>query len=469
MSDIFFGTDGWRGIIAKEFTYENLTIVTKAIALYIKTNCCNKPVLIGYDTRFDADEFALEVSNILNKMGFDTLISDKPVATPVMAFSAQRYESAGAIMITASHNKYNYCGVKYIPSYGGTATTDITDEIMNNVKLLKNGFIKINESEKKGKKEFFSPKEEYFENIKTFVNLDKLEKLNLKIAYDPLFGVGQDYFEPLLHDISNCKIESIHNVHDPIFGKVEPNTDEKYLKELKKFVLNNNFDLGLANDGDSARFGVIDEKGIFYTPNQIISMLLRHLVKNKGLSGSVIRTIATTNLLDALSEIYKTRIIETPVGFKYIAEEMRRTKTIIAGEESGGLTINGYIPEKDGILANLLVLEMLSYENKTLSEIWKDLTNEVGYEIFTKRLDLNLTINVSEISNLKSQNFIHIADLKVINIKIQDGIKFILEDEHSWVLVRPSGTEPIIRVYIESDSPEKLLKIENFMKDLIPQ
>lgn len=471
MSKIVFGTDGWRGLIARDFTFDNVNLVAKALAYYVRdTYRPDRPVVIGYDTRFLAKEFALEVSNVINLMGYNTLVSDAPIPTPAIAFAALHYNSAGAIMLTASHNPPQYCGIKYIPDYAGPATPEITDEIVSNVQLLADGSLKFREAETKGKMEYFNPKEEYFKAVK-FLLSDKLKNSELKVAYDPLYATGLGYTDTLLSQVSKCKVATIHNHQDPTFGGGMPDPSDKYLGDLKKFVVENGFDLGLANDGDSDRFGVIDEKGNYYSPNQVISLLLRHLVKNRDFKGSVVRTVATTHLLDKLAKHYNVNIIETPVGFKYVGAQMRNTEVIIGGEESGGLSILGHIPEKDGVLADILVVEMLAYENKSLSEIWKDLTTEVGYEPFGKRLDLHLT---DENKKLVMSTFRHntpqnIGDLKVTGVKTIDGVKILFEDTNSWILVRPSGTEPLIRVYIETDSSDKLEMLEKSVKAILPE
>lgn len=468
---IVFGTDGWRGLIARDFTFDNVNLVAKALAYYVKDNYRDKPVVIGYDTRFLAYEFAMEVSNVINAMGFNTLVSKNPIPTPVVAFAAKHYDTAGAVMITASHNPPEYCGIKYIPDYAGPATPDITDEIVSNVKFLQEGSLEFREVENKGKVEFFDPKEDYFKFIKTILDTEKLSNSELKVVYDPLYATGMGYLDEFLPQISKCEVRSIHNVKDPLFGGGMPEPAEKYLGELKKEVIDNKFDLGLSNDGDSDRFGVVDENGTYYNPNQVISLLLRHLVKNRGFKGSVVRTVATTHLLDKLSKHYGAKLIETPVGFKYVGAQMRETDVIIGGEESGGLSILGHIPEKDGILADLLIVEMMAYEGKSLSAIWNDLTEEIGYKPYNKRLDLHLSeiVKKKTMQMFKEQTPQEIAGLRVTGLKTIDGVKMTFEDTNSWVLARPSGTEPMVRIYIETDSAEKLAKFEEEIQAMLPQ
>ncbi|GIW21391.1 MAG: phosphoglucomutase [Candidatus Sericytochromatia bacterium] len=469
MSKITFGTDGWRGLIAKDFTFDNVNLVSKALAFYVKDNYRNKPVIIGYDTRFLADKFANEIAKVITDFGFNVLMSDSFIPTPVIAFAAKYYNSAGAIMVTASHNPPEYCGIKYIPDYAGPATNDITSEIIANINLLQDGSLEFKEAKEKGKIEFFNPKKEYFESLKKVLDMDKFSKLNLKVSYDPLYATGIGYFDEFLKLNSQCELFVINNHRDVLFGGGMPEPSEKYLNNLKDLVLKSKSNCGFSNDGDSDRFGVIDENGHYYNPNQVISLLLRHLVKNRKFKGAVVRTVATTHLLDKLANHFEINLIETPVGFKYVGERMRETEVIIGGEESGGLSILGHIPEKDGILANLLILEMLSYENKTLSQIWYDLVSEVGYKPYNKRLDIHLTEERKKIIMNKFKNSTpdKMSNLNVIGVKTIDGVKLLLEDNHSWVLIRSSGTEPLIRVYLESDSQEKLIKLQEYMETLL--
>ena len=472
MNKIVFGTDGWRGLIARDFTFENVNIVAKALAYYVRdTYDKNRPVMIGYDTRFLAKEFAIEVSDVINAMGYNTMMSKEPIPTPVIAFAALHYNSAGAVMITASHNPPQYCGIKYIPDYAGPATPEITDEIVSNFQLLQDGSLQFKEAAQKGTMEYFDPKEEYFKAIEFLLDKNKLKESKLKVAYDPLYATGLGYLDQILPRISSCEVKTIHDHKDPTFGGGMPDPSEKYLAELKTFVVENGFDLGLANDGDADRFGVLDEKGVFYSPNQVISLLLRHLVKNRGFQGSVVRTVATTHLLDKLAKHYNVGIVETPVGFKYVGAEMRKSQVIIGGEESGGLSILGHIPEKDGILANLLVVEMLAFEKKSLSEIWDDLTTEVGYKPYSKRLDLHLADDAKKqlINTFRHQTPGQIGELKVTGVKTIDGVKILFEDTNSWMLVRPSGTEPMVRVYLETDSEAKLVMLEAAVRDYLPK
>ena len=464
-NQIKFGTDGWRAIIAEEFTFSNVVLVTKAIAGYIKTKYDpSKPVIIGYDTRFLADKFAQRAAETLNDLGLNVKITNIDAPTPVVAYAAKHLNSAGALMLTASHNPPEYCGIKYIPDYAGPATTDITDIIVENVRKLQEGQTVVESSSKKGTTEIFDPKPDYMKWVKTLIDFDKIKQADLNVFYDPLYASGRGYVDGLLEE-AGCKVTTIKNWRDPLYGGAMPEPKEKYLTELKKLVIENSPAIGLSNDGDADRFGVLDEKGDFVTPNDVIAVLFRHLIKNKGRKGSVVKTVATSQLIDKIAEKYGIKVHETAVGFKWIGQIMRDEEVIIGGEESGGLSIWGHIPEKDGIVADLSILEVVAYENKPLSEIVEDVKNEIGIHYINHRIDLHVTEEIKE-KTLKVFTQTppkEVGGIKVKEMNTIDGFKFYFEDNNSWMLVRPSGTEPLFRIYFETDTQEKL---ERMIKDI---
>lgn len=467
---IKFGTDGWRAIIAQEFTFDNVIIVTKAVAAYIKTEYDpSKPVIIGYDTRFLADKFAQAAAKTLNDYGLNVKIVDRDAPTPTVAYAAKNLNTAGALMITASHNPPEWCGIKYIPDYAGPATPDITDIIVENVHRLQNGDETVLQpSETKGVTEYFNPKPAYFKWIKQFINFEKIRNSNIKIFYDPLYSSGRDYFDGILIE-EKCPVTVIHNWRDPLYGGGMPEPKEKFLGELKELIIQNFPAVGFSNDGDADRFGVLDEKGNYITPNEVIAILLKHLIKNKGKKGSVVKTVATSRIIDKIAQIYGIKVHETPVGFKYVGQIMRQEDVIVGGEESGGLSISGHIPEKDGILANLCILEAMAYEGKYLYEIVENLKSEIHGNFINYRLDLRLT----EAAKERAMDMFNnnppkiIGEIKVKNINNLDGVKFNLEDDNSWILIRPSGTEPLLRIYFETDSQDKLNKFIEDIKKII--
>ncbi len=454
MTNIKFGTDGWRAVVGEDFNRENVLIVTKAIAKYVFDNFgIYKKIIVGYDPRNMADKFSRECAEVLSNLGFNVLYSNKVIPTPVLAYNA-KIKDACAIMFTASHNPPEYLGIKFIPDYAGPATSDITDEIVANLGV---------DFEKKANgslKEFdFAPA--YFEHIKSLINFDKIRDLNKNIIFDGLYSATIGYFDKLLCD-EGIKFNSIHMMHDVNFGGGMPEPKPKYMSELIEMVKKTPNAVGFANDGDGDRFGVINENGEYVTPNEIIAILLLHLRKHKNMDGCIVKTVGASLLLDKIAEKCGVDLIETAVGFKHVGEAMRKFNPIIGGEESGGLSIRGHIPEKDGILANLLILEAMAYENKTLCQLQEDLNQMAGCKFYNDRVDLKLETR-EEIEKVidKFKSTDEFAGMKVSRKDFKDGVKLYLEDSTSWILVRPSGTEPLLRIYFESDS---LDKIEKFKK-----
>lgn len=463
---IKFGTDGWRAIISEEFTFDNVRKVAKSIALYLINNeKTGKPLIIGYDPRFLADQFAFEVAKVMQEAGIDVLLPNRDTPTPVIAWSIKYVNptgACGAVMLTASHNPPQYCGIKFIPEYAGPANETITKELEMN----SNKEITLPKPAKKGKIDHFNPREAYFEYFSKFIDFPVIKKAGLKVVYDSMFGSGRDYTDTVLEK-NGCKVISIHNYRDVLFGGQNPEPADELLGELKKKVVEEKAALGLANDGDSDRFGIVDEMGDFYSANQIVSMVFDYLVNERGFKGSAVRSIATTSMIDAIAKKHGIKVHETPVGFKYIAEVMMKEDVIIGGEESGGLSIKGHIPEKDGILACLLVVEMVSKKGKPLSQIWKELVAQVGpYEGRRGKLELTDAKKNEIMNGLKTNPPKTVGGIKVKEVKTVDGVKIILDDE-SWFVVRPSGTEPLVRIYAESKNSQSLDAIDKYLKSLV--
>lgn len=453
MTNIKFGTDGWRAVVGADFNKENVEIVTKAIAKYVFDNFgIYKKIIIGYDPRNMAREFSQQCANILADLGFNVLYSDKVIPTPVLAYNA-KIKDACAIMFTASHNPPEYLGIKFIPDYAGPATSDITDEIVSNLGVE---FTKKNNG---SVKEFdFAPA--YFKHIRSLIDFNKIRQLNKNIIFDGLYSATIGYFDKLLCD-EDIKFSSIHMMHDVNFGGGMPEPKPKFMTDLIEMVKNTRNAVGFANDGDGDRFGVINENGDYVTPNEIIAILMLHLKKHKNMDGCIIKTVGASLMLDKVAEKCGIEVIETAVGFKHVGEAMRKFNPIIGGEESGGLSIRGHIPEKDGILANLLILEAMAYENKTLVQLQNELSELAGCKFYNDRTDLKLEKR-EDIEKVieKFKTTDEFAGMKVIRKDFKDGVKLYLEDNASWVLARPSGTEPLLRIYFESDSIEKIEKFK---------
>lgn len=446
-----FGTDGWRAVISDEFTFDNVRKVAKAIALYlINHGPAGRPLIVGYDPRFLADKFAEEVVKVASAAGIDCLLTERDTPTPIVAWSVKNRKAAGALMLTASHNPPQYCGIKFIPEYAGPADETITAELQEN----SNKTITLPTAAAKGKIERFEPRDAYFAAIKQFVDVDLIRQAKIKVVYDSMHGSGRGYMDHLLQNIG-CQVEVIHGHRDVLFGGQNPEPADEELGALKEQVVATAAQIGLANDGDADRFGVVDEKGHFLGANQNIPLVLDYLVREKGYTGSAVRSIATTHLIDRVAALHKIKVHETPVGFKYIAQIMMKEPVIVGGEESGGLTIKGHIPEKDGLLANLIMVEMLAKYKKPLSAIWQDLIARTG-AVFGARRKLELSPQEKErfMEKLKQTPPAMVGGTKVQTVAKVDGVKLLLEDG-SWVLARPSGTEPIIRIYAEAGDPGK--------------
>lgn len=457
---IRFGTDGWRAIISEEFTFNNVGKVVRGIAKYLLDNYEKPSIVIGYDARFLADKFALYSAKILLSYGIDCFLTEEDTPTPAVAWSVKDKKTSGAIMFTASHNPAEYGGIKFIPDYAGPANEKITKEIEKNL-----GGSFENKAKKEGKIERFDPLKRYSKAILSFIDQEAIKEAKLKIVYDPLHGSGRRYVGRILQDLK-CDLIELHSNRDVLFGGLTPEPSEENLSELIEYVKQEKAQLGLANDGDADRFGVIDERGDFLSANQIFSLLFYYLVSQRKFKGAVVRSVATTHLIDKIAEKFGVKTRETPVGFKYIAEHMMKEKVIIGGEESGGISILGHIPEKDGILANMLVVEMISKMKKPLSKILEEL-----YGLVNKLYNIRINLALKEEKKIKfleelKNNPPTLADTKISEIKSLDGLKIVYNDG-SWFLVRPSGTEPVVRIYCESQSPVQIDNLVAQVKKMI--
>lgn len=451
---IKFGTDGWRAIVGQDFNRENVEIASRAVGKYVYDNFgIDKKILIGYDPRNMADVFSMQCAEILAGCGFDVLYSKDVIPTPVLAFNA-KHLNACAIMFTASHNPPEYLGLKFIPDYAGPATSDITDEIMYNLGVPFKGF-------GKGEIRQYNFKPDYFYHINKLIDYKKIKELKENIIFDGLYSASIGYFDKILES-NGIKFDTLHMHHDPQFGGGMPEPKPKYLKDLIEKVKSADAAVGFANDGDADRFGVINEDGEYVSPNEIIAILLMHLKKHKNYEGSLVKTVGASLLLNKTAEKLGVEVIETAVGFKHVGEAMRKFNPIIGGEESGGLSIKGHIPEKDGLLANSLILEAMAYENKSLKQLQKDLYEFVGCKFYNDRIDKRLE-NTDEIKPVleKYKNLKTLGSFKVKNTDTKDGVKLYFDDDESWILVRPSGTEPLLRIYFESGSPEKIEQLKS--------
>lgn len=435
---IKFGTDGWRAILDEEFNKVNVTRAALAMGKYVAdTFGYDKPIIIGYDPRRMADEYAELTANLLYQKGFKIKLSERVVPTPVLAYNA-KHLNACAIMFTASHNPPEYLGMKFIPDYAGPATSEITDKIVENLDK-EYGFGQDGSLEKVD----FMPV--YHEHLKSLIDFDKISGDN--VIFDGLYSASIGYFDKLV-DIK----KTLHMEHDVNFGGGMPDPKPKYLKELIETVKANPGTIGLANDGDADRFGVINENGEYVSPNEIIAILLKYL-KSKGVKGAVVKTVGSSLLIDSVAKKLGVDVIETAVGFKHVGEAMRLNEVIIGGEESGGLSISGHIPEKDGLVANLLIMEVMAVTGKKLTELQKEIYELTGCKFYTDRIDLKTEEIIPVLDYFKGLK--KLGNYEVTDIDLKDGVKLMLGDK-TKILVRPSGTEPLLRIYFETDNLEKL-------------
>lgn len=461
---IRFGTDGWREVVADGFTFSNLRLVTRGIALYLN-GIINKPkIVLGYDCRFMGDDFAGVVAVEMARNGIKTVLGEEAFPTPVVAYAVKARGADGAIMLTASHNPYYYNGLKFIPEYAGPATTDITGKIEEAIKKC---------SAEKNADDYNSSlietadlSREYMRHVLEFIDVKTIRNASLKVGIDPYYGAGRRLM-PELAEVAGLSAVAIHVETDPMFGGTLPDPSEDNLVELKELVVKQKMDAGLALDGDADRFGIIADDGSYLSANQVASLLLIHMVKNRGAAGAVVRTVATTHLIDSIAADLNIKVIETPVGFKHVGKLMREEQIIIGGEESGGLSVLGHVPEKDGILANLLVVEMIAKEGKPLSQIWADVTSKYGH-FYNERLDIHLPAGRKEekLAELKVNPPESVGGLKVENVDTKDGVKLILSNK-AWLLIRASGTEPLVRAYVETTSVADMKTIAEAARNLL--
>ena len=450
---IKFGTSGWRAIIADEFTFDAVRHVTQAIADWVSQRAPGSQVVIGYDTRFMAEAFAAEGAAIIAANGLHPLLCDRATPTPAIAFAVRSRGASGALNFTASHNPPEYCGIKFSASDGAPALPEVTTEIERNIASL--AARDIPKPDKGGQKvESLALVDDYLKDLATKINFQAVADAGLRVAYDPLWGTGRGYLDKALSD-AGCEVLMLHDYRDVYFGGHSPTPEEEYLHELRNTVKDGGYQLGISTDGDADRFGIIDRDGTFITPNQIIALLVDYLADSRGWSDAVARSVATTHLVDRVAARRGIEVIETPVGFKYIGQLIDENKIAIGGEESAGLSIRGHLPEKDGILACLLVAEMVATRNASLGEMLEKVYSEVGY-VASGRIGVKLTPELQQaLPGKLSAGANEFGGHRVTSVNRIDGAKFILDDG-SWILMRPSGTEPLVRIYAESSNEQGL-------------
>ncbi|MEW6662197.1 MAG: phosphoglucomutase/phosphomannomutase family protein [Bacillota bacterium] len=465
MPSISFGTDGWRSIMAEDFTFPNVRSVSQAIANHIiAAGRRDQGVVVGYDRRFLSDKFGQAVAEVLAANGIPVLLTKKDTPTPVTAFAVVRHKAAGAVMITASHNPPEYNGIKFIPHYGGPALPEITKDIEAQLEkvLATGGVQRIDPCRVEGVNlvRVIDPFQDYLNHLGGLINGEKIRAAGSRVIIDPMYSCGTGYLETLLGDFG-CQVEAIHQEHNPLFGGRLPEPNAVNLPELIERVKQRGAHLGLALDGDADRFGIVDRDGSFLTANQVLVLTMYHLLENRRWEGTrVARTVATTHMLDRIGENYGVHVVETPVGFKYIGKALQDPGTLMGGEESGGMSIRGHLPEKDGILAAALMVELVATTGKPLLTILREIEERFGASV-SQRLDIHVDICTKEtiMEKMAGLNPVKVAGLPVVERHTVDGVKIVLGDG-SWALVRASGTEPLFRLYVEAKDQEQLKRIQ---------
>ncbi len=462
MLRIKFGTDGWRGVIAREFTFENLSLVAQATMDYLADEgLAEKGLVVGYDRRFLSRQFAERVVEVAAGNGLKVFLTDRYVPTPAVSWAVRHLGAGGGVMITASHNPPVYNGFKIKESFGGSArpsTTKRVEEIVEkNIadgrKVLETPFA---EAVASGMVDVIDARSSYYVQLASYVDLDLIRKAGIALAVDPMYGAGSGCLPELLPGAME-----IHGEENPGFGGRPPEPTEEHLAELSALVRSGRYRVGLALDGDADRIGAVDETGEFFSSHRIFTVLLRHLYERKGMRGGVAKTVSATRMVDLLCEKYGLELYETPIGFKHICELMLDHDILMGGEESGGLGVKGHIPERDGILMGLLLLEAMAMTGKGLRQLLEETMDEIGYFHYS-RIDIPIDKASKEhlVERLKAGGMTCIASRPVVRENFRDGFKYIFGDG-SWLLIRPSGTEPVLRLYSESSDPavvDELLK-----------
>ncbi len=469
---IRFGTDGWRGIIADDFTFDNVRICAQAVAEYLKqSGLAKRSLVIGYDTRFASEDFAAAAAEVIAGNDIGVHLCLKPAPTPVVSFTVPATKSAGGIVITASHNPGSWNGFKYKSQNGASAPSDVTIQIEKNIALLtrQKGGVKrlaLDRAVKKGIINYLDPTPIYYEHISQFVDLEGLRRQKLNIMVDSMYGAGIGYFQTILQN-GNLKVTEINAERNPSFPQIQPEPITKNLTKLSRLVVDQKADVGLATDGDADRIGILDEKGQFLTQHQVFALLCLYLLEVRGERGAMVRTLTSTMMINRLGQLFNVPVYETSVGFKYVAPLMMEKNAIIGGEESGGYGFHGHVPERDAILAGLYFLDFIVQTGKTPSQLLEYLYSKVGPHYYDRR-DFRISVAKRQtiLHRLSTSSPDAIAGTRVTSADTTDGFRFFLSDD-SWLLIRFSGTEPLVRVYSEAGSLERAEALLDEGKKLI--
>jgi phosphoglucomutase len=453
---IHFGTSGWRGIIAEEFTFGGVRRASAAIAAHILSSKKSPRILVGYDTRFLSEDFALASAAVLQSHGCKVTMCPGATPTPVIAHGIINGKYDGGVNITASHNPAEYNGLKFSGADGGPALPEVTKDIEKRAAAIQDDGAASHEIEDNFERA--NLREAYFEQLNRMIRFDVLRKAKGGFVCDAVHGCGAGWLDRILIQ-NGVTVTEIRADRDVLFDGTGPDPSEENLAPLKKAVLEKGAIAGLATDGDADRFGVLDRDGAFISPNHILGLVFDYLLETRGTKKGASRSVATTHLLDAVAKHHGVQVYETPVGFKYVGPLLREDKIELGGEESAGMTIRGHLPEKDGILACLLVAELIAARQASLAQQLQDLFRRVGREFWPIRVNLHLPADTqAKVPDRLRADCKEFAGRRVASINRLDGMKLLFEDG-SWILMRPSGTEPLIRIYTEAATPAESQKL----------
>jgi phosphomannomutase len=449
---IKFGTDGWRGIIADDFTYDNVRRVAQGTAEYMKSRSNEPHAVVGYDCRFASEDFARTIAEIFATNGVRTVIFDRPSPTQVASWTVIDRKATGAAVVTASHNPYQFNGIKYKPETGSSAPTDVIADLERRINAL-DGVPQIDHRATRDYVSTIDPRQPYYQQIARMVDVDAIKDAGLRVVHECMYGSGYGYVGDLIGG-GRTNVTELHNQRNPLFGGISPEPIRPNIDSALAFMKVGGQDLCICTDGDADRVGIIDETGTFINQLQVFALLMLYLFEVRGMRGPVIKTVNMTAMVDKLGADFGTKVFEVPVGFKFVAPKMMETDAVLGGEESGGFGFRGHIPERDGILAGLLFADMIVKAGKPLSAILTDLERRVGPHAYARH-DIHLVRETYDVDRkrildtLEKNEPQQVAGVRVQRVRSDDGFKFYLEDG-SWVLLRASGTEPLIRVYAEA-------------------
>jgi phosphomannomutase len=467
---IKFGTDGWRAVIAREFTFDNVLICAQALADYMKSaKLAEKGIVIGYDTRFASEDFAAAAAGVMAGNSIKCYLSPKTIPTPEVSFGVTVKKAGAGVVITSSHNPAIYNGFKIKSADGASAPAEMINAVEENIeKIFQSPQVKslpLETALKENLVEYFDFDDLYLQRMSEFVDIQRIKKSGFKIVFDAMFGAGSGYLTRLLGG-GNIAVIEINGERNPAFPGINPEPIKQNLECLAETVMEAGADVGLAMDGDADRIGIIDENGRFITQLEVYALLALYLLEVKKQRGPIVKTVTATNMLYRLGELYDVPVIETPVGFKYVAPVMLKENALIGGEESGGYGFRGHVPERDALLAGLYFLDFMVSTGKSPSELLEYLFSKVGPHFYNRR-DFHFPAEKRQeiIDRISRANPGMIGNTKVVHFDTTDGFRFSMEDK-SWLLIRFSGTEPLIRIYAESDSMERVEQILDFGQEM---